>query len=290
MEEEIFYDGIIFRSGKQNKLFTEFKWKEWKFPSDWHFKFNRYFLSCELIPHRKNGFNLNNNIFSKLTNLSRELDYGKLIIYSGFCVGHSYYEDIGDIDDHVFYKPKNKNDVRGIELIVSSNTKTDCKNKMNMALNKINAENIINNFYGNCRTTENDKVKNTNSTINGIGVIAKHKLKKNQEIDVLTRPLVKYSKVPKKNETGYGYNIQITQGWWLLLDHSLFYYINHSCKPNARLSIEGISVTILSNTIIKSGDEITIDYSKLIYKNDEFTFICNCRNTNCRKKITGNKK
>ena len=96
--------------------------------------------------------------------------------------------------------------------------------------------------------------------------------------------------IPKKNETGYGYNIQITQGWWLLLDHSLFYYINHSCKPNARLSIEGISVTILSNTTIKRGDEITIDYSKLIYKNDKFTFTCNCRNTNCRKKIMGNKK
>ena len=46
MKEEIFYDGIIFRSGKQDKLFTEFKWKEWKFPSDWHFKFNRYFLGC----------------------------------------------------------------------------------------------------------------------------------------------------------------------------------------------------------------------------------------------------
>ena len=28
MEEKIFYDAIIFRSGKQEKLFTEFKWKD----------------------------------------------------------------------------------------------------------------------------------------------------------------------------------------------------------------------------------------------------------------------
>jgi len=290
MEEKIFYEGIIFRSGKQERLFTEFKWKDWKFPSDWHFKFNKYFLSCELIPHMKNGFNLENNIFSKLIKLNKELENEKLIIYSGFCVGHSYYENVGDVDDHIFYKPKNKNDVRGVELIVSSNTKAECKDKMNILLEKIDAKNIIDNFYNNCRTEEDDKIKNTNSTINGIGVIAKHNLKKDQEIGVLTRPLVKYSRVPKKNEKGYGYNIQITSGWWLLLDHSLFYYINHSCSPNARISIEGISVTVLSNKEIRSGDEITIDYSKIIYKNDEFTFTCNCKNKNCRKKIKGNKK
>tara|TARA_Y100000294_G_C8335072_1_gene248319 strand:- start:322 stop:426 length:105 start_codon:yes stop_codon:yes gene_type:complete len=34
MEEKSFYEGIIFRSGKQERLFTEFKWKDWKFPSD----------------------------------------------------------------------------------------------------------------------------------------------------------------------------------------------------------------------------------------------------------------
>ncbi len=63
-------------------------------------------------------------------------------------------------------------------------------------------------------------------------------------------------------------------------------YINHSCDPNVYVKTkEGVrNVYALKN--IKSGDEITYDYS--VNGDNDGVFKCNCGSSNCRGVYQGN--
>lgn len=63
-------------------------------------------------------------------------------------------------------------------------------------------------------------------------------------------------------------------------------YINHSCDPNTYVkTINGVR-QVLAMRDIKTGDEITYDYSMNGYNNG--TFKCACGNKNCRIVYKGN--
>lgn len=63
-------------------------------------------------------------------------------------------------------------------------------------------------------------------------------------------------------------------------------YINHSCDPSTYVkTINGVR-KVLAMHDIKTGDEITYDYS--INGDNEGTFDCKCGSKNCRKVYNGN--
>lgn len=63
-------------------------------------------------------------------------------------------------------------------------------------------------------------------------------------------------------------------------------YINHSCDPNTYVkTIDGIR-KVLAMRDIKTGDEVTYDYS--INGDDDGTFNCGCGSKNCRGVYQGN--
>jgi SET domain-containing protein len=63
-------------------------------------------------------------------------------------------------------------------------------------------------------------------------------------------------------------------------------YINHSCNPNTYVkTIDGIR-NVLAMRDIKTGDEITYDYS--INGDNDGTFNCECGSKNCRGVYQGN--
>lgn len=80
---------------------------------------------------------------------------------------------------------------------------------------------------------------------------------------------------------------QLVEGAWHF-QGGLKYYLNgchnHSCNPNAYLQ----DYIVRALRPIKSGEEITIDYSAFIYH--EYTIIenCSCNAIDCRKTISGN--
>jgi len=59
-------------------------------------------------------------------------------------------------------------------------------------------------------------------------------------------------------------------------------YINHSCNPNCGLRGE---ITFISMRDIQSDEELTIDYA--FVDNEDYSFECNCGQSNCRRIITG---
>jgi SET domain-containing protein len=62
-------------------------------------------------------------------------------------------------------------------------------------------------------------------------------------------------------------------------------YINHSCTPNAGVFKQKNKIVLKAIIPIKSGTQITFDYSTIIGGDDEWIMRCQCRARKCRKFI-----
>jgi len=133
----------------------------------------------------------------------------------------------------------------------------------------------------------NDGVHTKRSPVAGNGVFARHALGRGDVLEDVSRPLVRYARVPKKNDPGYGHAVQVTRGWWLLLDHSLFYFLNHSCAPNVRLQMDGASVRVVTTRAIRAGQELLLDYGTVAFRDDPYAIQCTCGAKSCRGIVRG---
>src|SRR5438309_1133249 len=117
---------------------------------------------------------------------------------------------------------------------------------------------------------ENPLVGTGPSRVAGTGVFARRPIGKGAMVEEVTRPLVRYSRVPQKGDPGYGHAIQVKRGWWLLLDHSACYYLNHSCEPNVKLRIRGTNVAVVAARRIREGEELFLDYGSVAFRDDPY--------------------
>jgi hypothetical protein len=62
-------------------------------------------------------------------------------------------------------------------------------------------------------------------------------------------------------------------------------FANHSCRPNAALLREGGNLALRAIATIRSGDEVTHDYSTYIGADDVWTMRCNCGERGCRGRV-----
>ena len=115
----------------------------------------------------------------------------------------------------------------------------------------------------------------------GKGLFAKKNIKKGEVIFIVKGKIVKglygadYSQVHPRclaADTNMWLSPLRTNPWW---------FINHSCKPNAGLKGK---VTVVAMKNIKKGQEITIDYSTT-EDDPTWTMKCRCGHKNCRKII-----
>jgi hypothetical protein len=60
--------------------------------------------------------------------------------------------------------------------------------------------------------------------------------------------------------------------------------VNHSCRPNAGLRIDELSVELIALREISAGEEISFDYSTTMDE-DDFEMPCQCGEESCRKLI-----
>ncbi len=70
---------------------------------------------------------------------------------------------------------------------------------------------------------------------------------------------------------------------------SIAYFLNHSCKPNAKVVKKKGGLFVYSIEFINKGDEIFFDYSTTIADDDiwEMECKCNCGSEDCRGVIGG---
>ncbi len=125
------------------------------------------------------------------------------------------------------------------------------------------------------------------SPIVGKGVFASGSMTRGTRLGEIRRPLVRYTRVPKKGQPGYGHAIQVKKGWWLLLDHSPFYFLNHSCDPNTRILFRGTAIRIVSTKTVRDGEELTLDYGSVAFADDPYEITCRCGSARCRGRVRG---
>lgn len=130
-----------------------------------------------------------------------------------------------------------------------------------------------------------ENVKTGVSQIQGKGVYASRDFKKGEtvlEIDDSHVVLDPKKLTKEQNEFDCDY---LANGKVILMQEPEK-FINHSCDPSTYVkTINGVR-KVMAMHDIKTGDEITYDYS--INGDNSGTFECRCGSSNCRKVYNGN--
>lgn len=134
------------------------------------------------------------------------------------------------------------------------------------------------------------------STIAGVGLFAQRDFEPGQRICRLSGTLHSLAEVVAEPDDGRfsGADVLgVDDGWYLVLDE-LHRCFNHSCDPNAAVVGTGDRVEMIAIRDVRSGDEVTFDYSTTM-ADDEETIVaaghslwrctCRCGAGNCRGEI-----
>lgn len=122
---------------------------------------------------------------------------------------------------------------------------------------------------------KNIKVKQTEKT--GKGLFAEGNIKKGEVVLVFEGIPVKSSELPKDIDLGDLFPTG-TDSYLIVHDPELL--INHSCNPNTGFKND---YTLVALRDIKSGEQITFDYSTV--GTDGWEMDCLCGQKNCRGRI-----
>jgi SET domain-containing protein len=122
-------------------------------------------------------------------------------------------------------------------------------------------------------------------TKNGKGIIALKKFKRDEVVFEVLGKIIKCdfsSKLDKKtSDNAYRYN----EDFFLSPKGEIGDFLNHSCSPNSKVKKFKNKLFIRSIKNIKKDEEVTIDYSTIIARDDVWTMKCKCGEDNCRSKI-----
>ena len=132
------------------------------------------------------------------------------------------------------------------------------------------------------------KAEITNSAIEGLGVIARERIKKDEAVGVLGGIIVPASEIKEYHEKVGDVGIQIDDEFFIcpaaydeIKETGVF---NHSCEPNLGF---GGSITFIAMRDIAEGEELTFDYAmseSILLSLSPMN--CNCNKVSCRKIIT----
>jgi SET domain-containing protein len=125
-------------------------------------------------------------------------------------------------------------------------------------------------------------------TTNGNGVFAKVPIEKNSVVFEFKGKILTKSQLPQNLKPEDDHYLQIGPDMYLGPSGDLDDFVNHSCEPNCGLRIVGQRAILFALYDIKSGAELTFDYSTTSTETQEaWSMACNCGSYQCRKTISG---
>lgn len=120
---------------------------------------------------------------------------------------------------------------------------------------------------------------------NGLGIFSTRPFKKGQVIFQVEGKRVHYLETNKwagrfqDNTFRYGPDTYISP------ENELADYLNHSCIPNSKVEKINHKLYILAVSNIGKDQEILIDYSTILARDDIWVMKCSCGEKACRKRI-----
>ena len=119
---------------------------------------------------------------------------------------------------------------------------------------------------------------------NGKGVFATRNFRKGEMIIEFYGQRLTREELLSAINDGDSHYIQIGKDVYLGPSGGIDDFFNHSCEPNASVSIENGSALLIALKIIYKDTEITFDYSTTM-DDDWEEMECNCKSAHCRKYV-----
>jgi uncharacterized protein len=137
------------------------------------------------------------------------------------------------------------------------------------------------------RSYKSPKTEVRDSPIDEKGLFARVQLQKDEIVVIRSGHIISEKELKQNKDLIGDADLQIADDFYLapLTEEeygNVMSFINHSCDPNVGIMGDCIFVAMRD---INAGEELCLDYA--MFDNNETSFICNCKNSSCRKKITG---
>ncbi len=109
----------------------------------------------------------------------------------------------------------------------------------------------------------------------GSGVFAQKSFKPGEDLFIFGERIITWAKATCRS-------IHMGKNRWMEPEVGSFgHFINHSCAPTAVFQLPN---KIVSKVEIKSGEEVTVDYSTLVHSSN-WKMECLCSSASCRKVV-----
>jgi SET domain-containing protein len=120
----------------------------------------------------------------------------------------------------------------------------------------------------------------------GLGIFATRLIKRRVRIAEYKGPRLSHDEAVKAESRGNRYLFEINSRWTVdgKARSNIARYFNHSCNPNADVTIRNGRIFVYTLRQIKPGEEIVYDYGRDYLKN--VIGLANCRCSRCRKRRT----
>ena len=120
---------------------------------------------------------------------------------------------------------------------------------------------------------------------NGSGVIATREFSQGEIVFLFGGVLLGLKEASLLSEEEKSNTIRFSATEYLSPKGTFGNFLNHSCDPNSYVKKDGAGLSVIAIRDIKPGEEVTMDYSTVLARDDDWTMECNCGSQNCRKMI-----
>ena len=120
---------------------------------------------------------------------------------------------------------------------------------------------------------------------NGKGIIATKDFKRDEVIFEVTGKVIDCDVSAKLDKKTRDNTYRYDEDYYLSPKGKTGDFLNHSCKPNAKVTKFKEGIFIRSIISIEKSSEVLIDYSTILARDDVWTMKCNCGEIDCRKII-----
>lgn len=122
-------------------------------------------------------------------------------------------------------------------------------------------------------------------SVNGRGIFAERDFEPEETIFEVTGPLVTGDEDDEMDDTTRSNTFRYDADHYISPAGTIGDFQNHSCEPNAKVVKIGKRLFVAAAEPIRKGDEVLIDYSTIIARDDVWVMDCLCGSGVCRGTI-----
>jgi SET domain-containing protein len=122
---------------------------------------------------------------------------------------------------------------------------------------------------------------------NGLGIFAKKDFKVGKKVFEIKGSRITGDVDEDIDDTTRSNAYRFDKNFYISPDGRMGDFLNHSCKPNVKITKEKGKLFVMTISDIKKAKEFVFDYSTIVASDDIWEMKCNCGEKDCRRVIRG---